>query len=77
VGDRRFTDRDGRRWDVRVQGRTEWIFEPADDNPGPPRSVRPPAYEADPFEMSIEELQHVLDAAPVPRSKPTQSPFKD
>lgn len=77
MGDRRFTDGAGRRWDVRVQGRTEWIFEPVDDNPGPRRSTRPPSYEADPFELSVEELQRVLDGAPAPTAKPKQSPFKD
>lgn len=77
MGDRRFTDRDGRRWDVRVQGRREWTFEPVDDNPGPRRSVQPLSYEADPFELSVEELQRVLDGAPPPRATPKKSPFKD
>lgn len=77
MGDRRFTDANGRRWEIRVQGKSEWTFEPVDDNPGPRRSARPPGYEADPFEMSVEELQKVLDAAPVPTSKPRRSPFKD
>jgi hypothetical protein len=77
MGDRRFVDRAGQRWEVRVRSRREWLFEPVEDNPGPARSVTPPSYERDPFEMSIEELQRVLDAAPPPRSSSTKSPFLD
>ncbi len=77
MGDRRFQDREGRRWDVRVRGRREWIFEPAEDNPDPRRSVTPPGYEADPFELSIEELQRLLDAAPTPSARTPRSPFLD
>lgn len=77
MADRRFTDRDGRRWELRVRGRSEWLFEPVDDNPGPARTGAPPSYEADPFELSVEELQRVLDAAPAPRQRPKASPFLD
>ncbi len=77
MGDRRFADRDGRRWEIRVRGKREWMFEPVEDNPGPTRTVTPPGYEADPFEMSIEELQKLLDAAPAPRPRPKSSPFLD
>jgi hypothetical protein len=77
MGDRRFTDRDGRRWEIRVRSRSEWLFEPVEDNPGPARPAAPPGYESDPFEMSIEELQRLLDATPAPRSKPRASPFLD
>ncbi|MDP3774060.1 MAG: hypothetical protein Q8Q85_07295 [Gemmatimonadales bacterium] len=35
------------------------------------------AYESDPFELSNEELQRLLDAAQPPRSRRTPSPFKD
>ena len=75
MGDRRFQDREGRRWGIRVRGKREWILEPVEDNPGPARSVTPPGYEADPFEMSVEELQRLLDAAPVPKARPRSSPF--
>lgn len=77
MGDRRFTDRDGRRWEIRVRHRQEWSFEPLDDNPGPARVATPPGYESDPFELSVEELQSVLDAAPPPRPRPKSSPFLD
>ena len=77
MGDRRFVDRDGHRWDVRVRGRSEWLFEPVEGNPGPARSAQPPGYERDPFEMSIEELQRLLDSAPPPRPRTNKSPFLD
>ena len=77
MGDRRFTDKAGRRWQIRVEARREWTFEPVDDNPGPRRTATPPGYEADPFELSIEELQQLLDAAPVPKARPKSSPFLD
>ena len=77
MGDRRFADRDGHRWDVRVRGRSEWLFEPVEGNPGPARSAQPPGYERDPFEMSIEELQRLLDSAPPPKARPNKSPFLD
>jgi len=77
MADRRFIDRDGRRWDVRVRSRNEWLFEPAEDEPGPSRVGAPPGYEKDPFELSIEELQRVLDAAQSPRGPRKKSPFVD
>ena len=77
MADRRFADRDGGRWDVRVRTRSEWLFEPVGDNPGPARAVTPPGYETDPFELSVEELQELLDAAPTPRPRPKSSPFLD
>ena len=77
MGDRRFADGQGRRWDVVVRGRSEWVFEPVEDNPGPARTGAPPGYERDPFELSIEELQVVLDAARGPRAPRKKSPFQD
>lgn len=77
MGDRRFTDRQGLRWDVRVRSPREWLFEPADDNPGPPRTSPGPGYERDPFELSTEELERLLDAAPSYQPKPRKSPFLD
>lgn len=77
MGDRRFVDRAGQRWEIRVRGRSEWIFEPVEGNPGPPRSAFPPGYERDPFELSVEELQKLLDAAPKPKPRGTGSPFLD
>ena len=77
MGDRRFADHDGKRWDVVVRSKREWVFEPVEDNPGPRRTVEPPSYEADPFELSIEELRLVLDAAQGPRAPRKKSPFAD
>lgn len=77
MGDRRFVDRAGLRWEIRVRGRSEWLFEPVEDNPGPTRVATPPGYERDPFELSTEELQKLLDSAPKPKARPSSSPFKD
>jgi hypothetical protein len=51
------------------------IRKPVSGNPGPRRIAEPPGYERDPFELSIEELQHLLDCARQPRSRPRRSPF--
>lgn len=77
MADRRFQDRAGARWEVRVRGKSEWSFEPVEGNPGPARTVTPPGYERDPFELSVEELQRLLEAAPAPRQRPKSSPFRD
>lgn len=74
---RRFIDREGKRWEIRVRGRRDWDFEPVEDNPGPPRTAPAPGYEADPFELSVEELQRILDTAPAPRPRNTKNPFLD
>jgi len=76
MAQRRFADRDGRRWEVRVRSRTEWEFEPVEGNTEAPRKAQPPGYEQDPFEMSMEELQGMLDASRT-RRPPGPSPFKD
>jgi hypothetical protein len=77
MADRRFTDREGRAWDVRVRSRSEWLYEPVGDNPGPARTGTPPGYETDPFELSVEELQQLLDTAQAPRPRGKKSPFLD
>lgn len=77
MGDRRFADRAGKRWDVVVRSRSEWVYEPVEDNPGPARAGAPPGYETDPFELSVEELQHLLDQARAPQARPKKSPFLD
>jgi hypothetical protein len=74
MGYRRFVDRQGQAWEVKDQSRSEWVFAPAGGNPGPARTVRAPGYESDPFEMSNEELQRLLDSAPPPRPR-KPSPF--
>jgi hypothetical protein len=77
MGYRRFRDRAGQDWEVRTRTRDEWELDPVGDNPGRPRTVRSPGYERDPYELSVEELQRLLDSsAAVPtRNKP--SPFTD
>jgi len=77
MGDRRFADSHGMRWDVIVRSRSEWVFEPVEDNPGPRRTGAPPGYERDPFELSAEELQRVLDAARAQGPQRKKSPFLD
>jgi hypothetical protein len=74
---RTFVDRSGSRWEIDVRSRSEWEFAPVEGNPGPGRIVAPPGYETDPYELSIEELQRLLDAGQ-PRRKPKgNSPFLD
>jgi hypothetical protein len=77
MGDRRFVDQDGRRWEVVVRSRSEWRFEPVEGNPGPARTAEPPGYERDPFELSVEELQRLLAAAAPPRAGKARNPFLD
>jgi hypothetical protein len=77
VGFRRFTDREGRVWEVRPRSRSEWEFDPVPGNPERARSVRAPGYEKDPFELSIEELQRLLDSAGPPPERRKPSPFRD
>ena len=61
---RKFSDRRGNRWEVRVSSRAEWTFEPMPGNPHPPRRVRPPLYAGDdPFELSEQELQTIFGSA--------------
>ncbi len=79
MANRRFTDREGHRWEVRDLSRSEWVLEPILDNPGAPRRVRPPAYESDPFELTDQELRRLLEesAAPPASRPPRKSPFLD
>lgn len=74
---RRFRDRSGQEWEVRARTRDEWELDPVGDTPGPPRTTRSPGYERDPYELSVEELQRLLDASSAPASRGKPSPFKD
>ena len=75
---RNFTDAQGRAWQIRVRSKNEWELVPIGSNRERERTVRPPGYEPDPFEMSIEELQRLLDQPDaMGRSKPGKNPFKD
>ena len=63
MGYRRFTDRQGHRWEVKPRTRYEWHFEPLPGNPGSKRVGSGPGYEKDPFELSEQELQRICEAA--------------
>lgn len=77
---RRFVDREGRAWDVKDGSDSIWRFEPEPGNPGREVEVAAPGYQKDPFELSTEELQRLLDAA-VGSGHPSRprrpSPFGD
>ena len=81
MGYRRFADRDGMTWDVRDVSSSEWELVPT--NPGHhPVRVQAPGYEKDPFDLSIEELQRLLDTHRPRGGESTgrsrkPSPFKD
>ncbi len=77
MANRTFSDRSGNRWEIRTRSRSEWEFEPIEGNPGPARLVTPPGYESDPYEMSVEELQRLLDAAAPRKPSSRKSPFID
>jgi len=77
MGFRRFDDSQGRAWEIRPRSRSEWQFEPLSGNPEGRRTVRPPSYEEDPFELTDMELERLLGGAQ-PGVTPTgPSPFKD
>ncbi len=80
---RRFSDATGRRWEIRPEASGDWRFEPVPGNPDPARTLRPPHWAGDPFELSERELRGLLeDATPVGRPAPGRatrrtSPFLD
>jgi len=74
---RKFTDREGREWEVRAETRREWLLEPVGENREPRRNVAAPGYEKDPFELSQEELQRLLDGSEAASRRSVKSPFKD
>jgi len=75
---RKFTDRSGTAWQVKDETLNRWVFDPVPGNPSDPRTVTPPTYTDDPFEMSEGELQRLLDKAR-PSGGPGKIawPFKD
>jgi hypothetical protein len=77
MGYRRFTDRAGHAWEIRDRSRNEWEFTPVAGNPEALRTVPAPGYESDPFELSNEELQRMLDAVRPADSRTKRSPFQD
>jgi hypothetical protein len=77
MGYRRFTDRDGATWEVRDVSRSEWEFVPTSAAAGRSVRVRAPSYESDPFEMSTEECQRLLDSEQRGGTAKRKSPFLD
>ena len=74
---RKFVDRAGHAWLIRDRSRWEWTFEPDGGNPGAARTVRAPTYQDDPFELSTEELQRLLDSAKTSSGPRAPNPFGD
>ena len=77
MGFRTFVDSEGNKWEIRPASRDRWELTPAGDNPGPARSVAPPGYETDPFELSKEELQGLLQQSSAQRPRQVKNPFGD
>jgi hypothetical protein len=77
MGFRRFDDDQGHAWENRPRSRSEWHFEPLPGNPAGRRTVRPPTYEEDPFELTAQELQRLLGGASSGVTRTRPSPFKD
>lgn len=78
MGYRRFDDAEGHEWEVRDLTRSAWELVPVQGNPAKIIRIEPPSYEADPFELSVEELQRLLGGSGgTVRAKPSKNPFKD
>ena len=77
MGYRRFTDRDGITWEVRDQTFTDWLLQPMGQPGTAPVRVRAPVQERDPFEVSTEELQRMLDAERPRGASQQKNPFKN
>ncbi|HEY9383378.1 MAG TPA: hypothetical protein VIP80_07660 [Gemmatimonadales bacterium] len=77
MGFRKFVDRNRQQWEIRDLSRSRWEFSPAGDNRLPAREVEPPGYEQDPYELSQEELQALLDASTGHSKRATKNPFGD
>ena len=75
MGFRRFTDQDKRVWEIRPTSRSEWEFSPSGENLERPRTVPSPGYEKDPYELSQEELQRLLDSSRVAATRQVRNPF--
>lgn len=78
MGYRRFVDREGKAWEVRDVSRSEWELVPESGDTSNRFRVPAPTYERDPFELSNEEIQRLVDKRqPGARRKPPKSPFGD
>lgn len=63
---------------MKVRSRHQWLLEPLPGNSETPRTVEPPLYAEDPFELSERELQRILEGAGDRSARPNRpSPFKD
>lgn len=75
---RRFVDREGRSWEVRDRSRSRWEFHPISGNTSSAVPVSAPTYESDPYELSDQELQKLLDQElGRPARSASKSPFID
>jgi len=76
---RRFDDKAGNTWEVRDRSGSEWDLEPVGGNPRKTVRVPAPGYQADPFELSVEELQRLVGdvSGGETHRKPKKSPFID
>ena len=54
-----------------------WELSPTGENPGRPRTVPAPGYEKDPWELSQEELQRLLDDSAAAPERKRKNPFGD
>lgn len=77
MGYRKFRDRDGAGWEVRDLSDRRWVFRPLRGNDGAEANVTPPPRVDDPFELSTEELQRLLDGSARTRATRKPSPFRD
>ena len=74
---RRFTDAAQRDWEIRPLSNSVWELSPTGENTGRARTVPAPGYEKDPWEMSQEELQRLVDASVEPPVRARKNPFGD
>jgi hypothetical protein len=58
---RKFRDRDGAEWEIRDESDRRWVFRPLRGNEKSETSVTPPPRIDDPFDLSVQELQRLLD----------------
>ena len=77
MGYRRFDDRDGNTWEVREDAMRGWAFEPVSGNPHERRTITPPKYQSDPFELSERELQRLIEEDRPERTRKAKNPFLD
>lgn len=59
---RKFEDARGDSWEIRPERDFKWYFVPLEGNEAIRRIVTPPPRADDPFELSEQELQKLLDS---------------